>query len=160
MEAGTPALAGLLFRTKIEQDAKKNGNGQAAPAQLLEDFLAGKKSAPEALPATSYTPGIVSSALHEWLPPLISEKLAQGIRQIDQSMKGFIDEAAVMIAPETRTSTPVRILRNKETMECKDLPGLYPAGEGSGYAGGIVSSAMDGVNVAQSIIDSFFPRSE
>ena len=65
------------------------------------------------------------------------------------NMKGFIDPAALMIAPETRTSTPVRILRDKETMECTALPGLYPAGEGSGYAGGIVSSAMDGVNVAQ-----------
>ena len=94
------------------------------------------------------------------MPPQITKRLAQGIKQIDKNMKGFIYEAALMIAPETRTSTPVRILRNKETMECSDLPGLYPAGEGSGYAGGIVSSAMDGVNVAQSIIDSFFPRSE
>ena len=72
-------------------------------------------------------------------------------------MKGFIHPAALMIAPETRTSTPVRILRNKETMECTGLAGLYPAGEGSGYAGGIVSSAMDGENVARAIINSFFP---
>ena len=148
---GTPALAGLLFRTKIEQDAKANGNGQAAPAQLLQDFLAGKKSDQAALPPSSYTPGIVSSALNEWLPPLISKKLAQGIKQIDQSMKGFICPQALMIAPETRTSTPVRILRNKETFECEGLKGLYPAGEGSGYAGGIVSSAMDGENAASAI---------
>ena len=148
---GTPALAGLLFRTKIEQDAKANGNGQAAPAQLLVDFLAGKKSDQAALPPSSYTPGIVSSALNEWLPPLISKKLAQGIKQIDQSMKGFICPQALMIAPETRTSTPVRILRNKETFECEGLKGLYPAGEGSGYAGGIVSSAMDGENAASAI---------
>ena len=148
---GTPALAGLLFRTKIEQDAKTNGNGQAAPAQLLQDFLAGKKSDQAALPPSSYTPGIVSSALNEWLPPLISKKLAQGIKQIDQSMKGFICPQALMIAPETRTSTPVRILRNKETFECEGLKGLYPAGEGSGYAGGIVSSAMDGENAASAI---------
>ena len=150
-KTGTHALAGLLFRTKIEQNAKANGNGQAAPAQLLKDFLEGKQSAPEALPPASYTPGIVSSALHEWLPPLISKKLAQGIRQIDQSMKGFICPQALMIAPETRTSTPVRILRNKETFECEGLKGLYPAGEGSGYAGGIVSSAMDGENTARAI---------
>ena len=148
---GTPALAGLLFRTKIEQDAKANGNGQAAPAQLLQDFLAGKKSDQAALPPSSYTPGIVSSALNKWLPPLISKKLAQGIKQIDQSMKGFICPQALMIAPETRTSTPVRILRNKETFECEGLKGLYPAGEGSGYAGGIVSSAMDGENAASAI---------
>ena len=150
-KAGTPALAGLLFRTKIEQDAKANGNGQAAPAQLLEDFLEGKQSAPEALPPASYTPGIVSSPLHKWLPSLISQKLAQGIKQIDQSMKGFICPQALMIAPETRTSTPVRILRNKETFECQGLKGLYPAGEGSGYAGGIVSSAMDGEKAAKAI---------
>ena len=148
---GTPALAGLLFRTKIEQDAKANGNGQAAPAQLLQDFLAGKKSDQAALPPSSYTPGIVSSALNEWLPPLISKKLAQGIKQIDQSMKGFICPQALMIAPETRTSTPVRIARDKETFECEGLKGLYPAGEGSGYAGGIVSSAMDGENAASAI---------
>ena len=150
-KAGTPALAGLLFRTKIEQDAKLNGNGQAAPAQLLTDFLAGRKTAPEKLPVTSYTPGIVSSPLHEWMPPLIAKSLAQGIRQIDKNMKGFICPQALMIAPETRTSTPVRILRNKETFECDGIKGLYPAGEGSGYAGGIVSSAMDGENAAKAI---------
>ena len=153
-KAGSPALAGLLFRTKIEKDAKKNGKGQAAPAQLLEDFLQGKESAQEALPATSYTPGIVSSALHKWLPPLIAKSLAQGIEQIDKSMKGFICPQALMIAPETRTSTPVRIVRNKETFECQGLKGLYPAGEGSGYAGGIVSSAMDGENAARAICNA------
>ena len=154
---GTTELAGLLFRTDIEQKAKQAGKGQAAPAQLLTDFLADRVTPPQNLPATSYTPGIVSSNLNDWMPPQITKRLAQGIKQIDKNMKGFIDEAALMIAPETRTSTPVRILRNKETFECPDLPGLYPAGEGSGYAGGIVSSAMDGVNVAQSIIDFFCP---
>jgi uncharacterized FAD-dependent dehydrogenase len=150
-KAGSPALAGLLFRTKIEHDAKLNGNGQAAPAQLLTDFLAGRKTTPEKLPVTSYTPGIVSSPLHQWMPPLIAKSLAQGIRQIDKNMKGFICPQALMIAPETRTSTPVRILRNKETFECDGIKGLYPAGEGSGYAGGIVSSAMDGENAAKAI---------
>ena len=86
-----------------------------------------------------------------WLPQSISTRLAQGFNQINQSMKGFINPQALMIAPETRTSTPVRILRDKETMECTALKGLYPAGEGSGYAGGIVSSAMDGENVAEAI---------
>ena len=118
----------------------------------MQDFLAGKKSSEAALPPSSYTPGIVSSPLHEWLPPLISQKLAQGIRQIDQNMKGFICPQALMIAPETRTSTPVRIVREKETFECVGLKGLYPAGEGSGYAGGIVSSAMDGENAARAIM--------
>jgi uncharacterized FAD-dependent dehydrogenase len=151
---GCPALAGLLFRTQIEEDAFKNGKGQAAPAQLLTDFLANKKSPQNSLPASSYTPGIVSSNLNDWMPDFIAKKLAQGIKQIDKSMKGFIDPAALLIAPETRTSTPVRIVRDKETMECRRLKGLYPAGEGSGYSGGIVSSAMDGVNVAEAIVMS------
>lgn len=157
---GSPNLAGLLFRTDIEQKAKQAGKGQAAPAQLLTDFLKNEPTPPQRLPQTSYTPGIVSSNLNDWMPPKITSRLAQGIKQIDKSMKGFIDPAALMIAPETRTSTPVRILRNKETMECSALPGLYPAGEGSGYAGGIVSSAMDGVNVAEAITSSFYPKPE
>lgn len=157
---GCPALTGLLFRTDIEHKAWQAGKGQAAPAQLLTDFLENRQSRQEAFPPTSYTPGIVSSNLNEWLPASIATRLAQGIKQINQSMKGFIDKSALMIAPETRTSTPVRILRNKETMECTALKGLYPAGEGSGYAGGIVSSAMDGVAVATTIISSFFPSSE
>lgn len=138
-------LAGLYFREQIEKLAFENGNGQAAPAQRLTDFLAGRKSAD--LPASSYTPGLVSSELGSWLPSHISERLKKGFKQIDQSMHGFISAEALMIAPETRTSTPVRILRDKETYECNAIGGLYPAGEGSGYSGGIVSSAMDGENV-------------
>ena len=157
---GCPALAGLLFRTDIEHKAYLAGKGQAAPAQLVTDFLKNRPTLQDNFPPTSYTPGIVSSNLNEWLPQSISTRLAQGFNQINQKMKGFINPAALMIAPETRTSTPVRILRDKETMECTALKGLYPAGEGSGYAGGIVSSAMDGVAVAGAIISSFFPKSE
>lgn len=142
---GCVDLAGLYFREQIEKLAFENGNGQAAPAQRLTDFLAGRKSAD--LPASSYTPGLVSSELGSWLPAHISERLKKGFKQIDQSMHGFISAEALMIAPETRTSTPVRILRNKETYECNAIGGLYPAGEGAGYSGGIVSSAMDGENV-------------
>ena len=159
-ELGCPALAGLLFRTDLEHKAWKQSKGQAAPAQLVTDFLGNRATLQEAFPPTSYTPGIISSNLNEWMPSFITERLAQGLRQINQSMKGFIHPAALMIAPETRTSTPVRILRNKETMECTGLPGLYPAGEGSGYAGGIVSSAMDGENVAMAIVSSFYPRNQ
>lgn len=142
---GCVDLAGLYFREQIEKLAFENGNGQAAPAQRLTDFLAGRKSAD--LPASSYTPGLVSSELGSWLPSHISERLKKGFKQIDQSMHGFISDEALMIAPETRTSTPVRILRNKENCECTVIRGLYPAGEGAGYSGGIVSSAMDGENV-------------
>ena len=144
-----PALAGLLFRTDLEKKAKINGKGQAAPAQLLTDFLANRQS--ETLPETSYTPGITASNLNEWLPEHICTRLQKGFRDIDKKMHGFISPEALLIAVETRTSTPVRILRDGETMECTVLKRLYPAGEGSGYAGGIVSSAMDGEKVANLI---------
>ncbi len=153
-EAGCEALAGLYFRTDIEQKAKQHGNGQAAPAQMMEDFLADKKS--EELPKTSYTPGVVSSNLKEWLPEIISSKLHKGFIEINKNMKGFVCSQAVLIAPETRTSTPVRILRDKESFECINLKNLYPAGEGSGYAGGIVSSAMDGIKAAEMIKQRLF----
>ena len=149
-EAGCPPLAGLFFRTEIERLAAENGKGQAAPAQRLTDFLEGRKSSE--LPASSYTPGLVSSELGSWLPPHISERLKKGFVEIDRSMHGFVCDQALMIAPETRTSTPVRILRDKQTFECTALAGLYPVGEGSGYSGGIVSSAMDGENAAATII--------
>ena len=148
--AGCPQLAGLFFRTEIERLAAENGKGQAAPAQRLTDFLAGRKS--ESLPATSYTAGLVSSELGSWLPAHISDRLKKGFVEIDRSMHGFICDQALMIAAETRTSTPVRILRDKETFECTALARLYPVGEGSGYSGGIVSSAMDGENAAVAIV--------
>jgi len=146
---GCPALAGLLYRSNLEKLAKENGMDQKAPAQRLTDFLENKVS--KDLPRTSYTPGLVSSNLREWLPPFIAERLAQGFKQINQNMKGFIDQNALMIAIESRTSTPVRILRDKESFESPYIQGLYPAGEGSGYSGGIVSSAMDGENASEKI---------
>ena len=146
---GCVDLAGLYFRHNLEHLTFLNGNGQAAPAQRLTDFLAGRKSSD--LPVSSYTPGLVSSELGSWMPPFIADKLKKGLEQIDRSMHGFICEQALMIASETRTSTPVRILRDKETYECTELKGLYPAGEGAGYSGGIVSSAMDGENACSHI---------
>lgn len=148
-QIGCSQLAGFFFRTDMEHKAKLNGKGQAAPAQLLKDFIANKKS--ETLPATSYTPGIVSSNLNEWLPEHIRSRLQKGFTEINKNMKGFICDEALMIAIETRTSTPVRILRNKETFECVGLKNVFPAGEGSGYSGGIVSSAMDGENACIAI---------
>lgn len=151
-------LAGLFLRTEIEERAmdlvKENGgsldiNPQAAPAQRLVDFLAGRKS--ENLPETTYTPGIVSVDLNELLPNHISERLKQGFADFNKQMQGFICPNALLIAPETRTSTPVRIVRNKETFESDFLENLFPCGEGSGYSGGIVSSAMDGENAAKKV---------
>ena len=153
-------LAGLFLRTEIEERAmdlvKENGgsldiNPQAAPAQRLVDFLAGRKS--ENLPETTYTPGIVSVDLNKLFPAHISERLKQGFTDFNKQMQGFICENALLIAPETRTSTPVRIVRNKETFESDFLENLFPCGEGSGYSGGIVSSAMDGENTAKKVAE-------
>ena len=155
-KAGCKQLAGLFFRQKIEQLAAANGKGQAAPAQRLTDFLAGRIS--DSLPASSYTPGLVSSELGSWLPSHISDRLKKGFVAIDTNMHGFICDAALMIAAETRTSTPVRILRDKQTFECTAIEGLYPAGEGSGYSGGIVSSAMDGENACMQIASVILPK--
>ena len=139
---GTPALAGLYWRTWLEAETARHGSGQKAPAQRLTDFLSHRES--KDLPRTSYTPGVVSSRLDEWLPHGIAPRLAAAFNDFNKNMRGFIADDALLIAMETRTSTPVRILRDKETLECTALKGLYPAGEGSGYSGGIVSSAMDG----------------
>ncbi len=152
---GGEALLGLAFRSWLERETWKNGgssigkNGQMAPAQLMKDFLAGKQS--QALPRSSYTPGLVSSPLDAWLPPFISGRLKDAFNIFDKKMKGWICQDALLIASETRTSTPVRILRDKESFECLGLKNLYPCGEGSGWSGGIVSSAMDGQNAAAAI---------
>ena len=146
---GCPALAGLYWRTHLEREAKKHGDGQHAPAQRLEDFLAHYASS--TLPATSYTPGVAPSRLDKWLPPHSARRLAVAFVDFNKRMSGFISRDALLIAIETRTSTPVRMLRDKETYESTVLKNLYVAGEGSGYSGGIVSSAIDGENACAAI---------
>ena len=161
---GLKCLAGLRFRSWLERltwqnggaslGLAKNGQGQsaqAAPAQRMVDFLAGRQSS--SLPRSSYTPGLVASRLDQWLPPFVARRLAEGFKAFDKNMKGFISPDALLIASETRTSTPVRILRDKATFECLGLARLYPCGEGSGWSGGIVSSAMDGQACAQKILE-------
>lgn len=156
-KAGTPAsgtsaaLCGIRYQKWLEQEAKKHGKGQAAPAQRLTDFIDRKDSV--SLPDCSYTPGIVPSRLDQWLPAQIADRLRDGFRSFDRFMHGFITKEAVLVAIETRTSSPVRVLRSKITMESEALAGLFPAGEGSGYAGGIVSSAMDGENAADKVAE-------
>ena len=156
---GLECLAGLRFRSWLERQTWQNGgaslgqSAQAAPAQRLVDFLAGRQSS--SLPRSSYTPGIVSSRLDLWLPPFVARRLAEGFKAFDKNMKGFISPDALLIASETRTSTPVRILRDKATFECMGLARLYPCGEGSGWSGGIVSSAMDGQNAAAALLGQF-----
>lgn len=121
--------------------------GLKVPAQRMVDFIRQKISAQ--LPETSYIPGVVSSPMHEWLPEFISERLRCSFIQLQQRMKGFISEEAVMLGVESRTSSPVRIPRNAETFEQTEIKNLYPCGEGAGYAGGITSSAFDGIAVAE-----------
>ena len=137
------AIAGLLWREAFEHITFLHGSGQKAPAQRLEDFLSHKESL--SLPKTSYAPGIVSSRLDDWLPAHIENRLEMAFKQANKTIRGFISKDALLVASETRTSTPVRILRDKTTGQNPFIKGLYPAGEGSGYAGGIVSSAMDGI---------------
>ncbi len=147
------ANPGLYLRTLLEILTKTQGRGQQAPAQLLVDFLAENPS--QELPRSSYSPGLVTSRLDSWLPDFIKERLQQAFRDFNRKMAGFVCKEALLIAAETRTSTPIRILRNPETLECVAAANLYPAGEGSGYSGGIVSSAMDGEAVAAAIIKKF-----
>lgn len=142
-------LAGLYYQKWFEQLAHTHGKGQSAPAQRLVDFVSGKASS--SLPASSYTPGIVSSPLHEWLPAHIGQRLQQGFAGFDKKMKGFLCNEAYIAGVESRTSSPLRIPRLAETMQHPQLKGLFPCGEGAGYAGGIVSSAMDGENAAEMV---------
>jgi len=148
---GCPAIAGLLFRTDLEKLTKLNGEGQAAPAQKMVDFLDNKISSE--LPVSSYSAGLVSSNLNKWMPEHIAGRLTEGFREINKNMKGFICKEALMIASETRTSTPVRIVRDTENLMCKGLKNMYPCGEGAGYSGGIVSSAMDGIKCCEKICE-------
>jgi hypothetical protein len=140
-------LAGLHFQKHLEQLAKKNGSsGQQAPAQRLTDFVNNQISS--SLPDSSYTPGLASSALHQWLPELIRARLQKGFTAFDKKMPGFLTSEAYIAGVESRTSSPLRIPRDPETMQHTQIKGLFPCGEGAGYAGGITSSAMDGENAA------------
>ena len=148
--AGHGAVAGLQFQRHVEMLAAQNGGeNQIAPAQRITDFVNARASA--SLPNCSYLPGIVSSPLHAWLPAHVSKRLQEGFRIFDRKMKGFLTSESLIAGVESRSSTPVRIPRDATTMQHPQLAGLYPCGEGSGYAGGITSSAMDGENVAEMI---------
>ncbi len=144
------AFAGLAFQEELEKSAYRyGGEGQIAPAQRLTDFAEGKNSS--SLPDHSYNPGLVCSPMHEWLPESIRVRLQDGLRFFGRRMKGFMTHEAIMAGVESRTSSPVRIIRDTEKGFHPDLPGLFPSGEGAGYAGGIVSSAMDGEYAAESV---------
>ena len=147
-------LKGLAFQQYLEQLAYKHGGEPSmAPAQRLKDFVEGKAS--KNLPACSYLPGMVSSRLDEWLPAHIGKRLQQGFRDFDRKYRGFLTNEAVILGVESRSSSAVRIPRDPDTLQSVSTPGLYPCGEGAGYAGGITSCALDGINVALAIVRSF-----
>lgn len=141
-------LAGVEFQKQIEQRAWHMAGGtQRVPAQRLVDFTQGKKST--VIPESSYVPGTTSVEMKEVLPEFIYRALQQGFKEFDASMKGYLTNEAVVHAPESRTSSPVRIPRDRDTLEHVQIKGLYPCGEGAGYAGGIVSAAIDGEKCAE-----------
>lgn len=148
-EGFTGILAGLEFQERLEATCFANGKGQTAPAQRMEDFVRGRLSS--TLPSTSYTPGVISSPLHFWMPKFISERLKGGFEQFGRKAHGFLTNEALMIGVETRTSSPVRIPRNIDNLQHIRVEGLFPCGEGAGYAGGIVSAAIDGERCAESL---------
>ena len=142
------ALKVMRFQEQLEKMCWQQGNmKQTAPAQRMVDFVNGKLSYD--LPKSSYAPGLISSPLHFWLPKMISHRLQLGFKAFGKSAHGFLTNEAVMIAVETRTSSPVRIIRDKETLQHVSVQGLFPCGEGAGYAGGIVSAGVDGERCAE-----------
>lgn len=154
-------LSVVRYQEKLEEKTFiAAGSSQKAPAQRVTDFLSDRVSS--TLPHTSYTPGLTSSLLSEVLPPEISTPLKEGLALVGQKMHGFVTEESILIGTETRTSGPVRFLRDPLTLESVSHTDLYPCGEGAGFAGGIVSSAIDGMRCATSIIEKklsgFYPR--
>lgn len=143
-------LAALAFQAEVESALFRAGNGsQQAPALRLPDFIRRKISG--SLPRTSYIPGIYAAPLFELLPAFIYERLKNGLSDFGRQMPGYYTEEAVVVATESRTSAPVRIPRAADTLMHPEMPGLFPCGEGAGYAGGIISAAMDGQNVARAV---------
>ena len=132
----------------MQQASWLHGNTRhTAPSQRMVDFTRKKLSFD--LPDSSYSPGLISSPLHFWMPPFISERLSKGFQLFGKSSHGFLTNEAVLIATETRTSAPVRIVRDNETLQHVTIEGLFPCGEGAGYAGGIVSAGVDGERCAE-----------
>ena len=138
----------MRFQEELERLCWQQGNmKQTAPAQRMCDFVNGKLSYD--LPKSSYAPGLVSSPLHFWMPQMISKRLQEGFKTFGRNAHGFLTNEAVLIAVETRTSSPVRIVRDRETLQHVRVEGLFPCGEGAGYAGGIVSAGVDGERCAE-----------
>ncbi len=145
-----PALSMLRFQEALERQCwLQGGRKQIAPAQRMADFTRRKLSYD--LPESSYSAGLIASPLHFWMPEFITQRLSQGFQQFGRYSHGFLTNEAVMIGVETRTSSPVRIVRDKDTLQHVTIRGLFPCGEGAGYAGGIVSAGVDGERCAEAV---------
>lgn len=149
-------LCVMHLQERLERDCWQQGNmQQTAPAQRMADFVNNRLSYD--LPTSSYAPGLISSPLHFWMPRFIVSRLQEGFKQFGKRSHGFLTNEAVMIGMETRTSSPVRILRDRETLQHVRLEGLFPCGEGAGYAGGIVSAGIDGERCAEMVAEYLHP---
>ncbi len=147
------ALAGVEFQKQFEQSAYSAGGGaQVVPGQRLTDFV--RRKASTSAPKTSYHPGVECGNMHEWMPSFISQSLRDGLDHFGRRLKGFYTEESLLLGVESRTSSPVRIPRDKESLAHIKYTNLYPCGEGAGYAGGIVSSGVDGERVAEKIAET------
>lgn len=147
--SGDGPLAAMKYQQQVEKKAFEaaGSNGMTAPAQRTVDFVKGKLSAD--LPETSYIPGVKSADLHQVLPHEIGNRIREALKLFDKKIKGYLHPESVLVAPESRTSSPVRIPRDRETLSHPQIEGLFPCGEGAGYAGGIVSAAIDGIKCAE-----------
>ena len=146
------ALTMMKFQEWLERLTwQQGGRRQTAPAQRMADFVNRRLSG--SLPDSSYTPGLVSSPLHFWMPDFITSRLQKAFLHFGKTSRGFLTNDALMIGVETRTSSPVRILRDRDTLQHIRLRGLFPCGEGAGYAGGIVSAAIDGERCADMLAE-------
>ena len=147
---GEGILAGMYWQREVERRAYEYSGSYSAPAQLAGDFLAGRPSAGPGRVKPSYEPGVIWGDLREVLPERVSSVLQKAIPELGIKLRGFDDPEAVLTGPETRSSSPVRIVRD-ETLQ-GSLRGLYPCGEGAGYAGGITSAAVDGLRCAEAVL--------
>ncbi|CAM9147629.1 unnamed protein product [Phaeothamnion confervicola] len=157
-DADSP-LRGVEWQRVMEREAARRGGGDlVVPVQRVTDFLERRSSAGKELPTSSYRLGVRGAALHDLYPVFVGDALAAALADFEAAMPGFVTDAALLHGVETRTSAPVQVTRDKDTLECVTLAGLYPAGEGAGYAGGIVSAAVDGIRVGTALAAAVVAR--
>jgi uncharacterized FAD-dependent dehydrogenase len=147
-------FAGLEFQQAVERNCyRAAGESQLAPAQRLADFVSNHRTS--SLPETSYRPGVTPSIMGDWLPDFVTARLREGLIKMGRKSNGYLTNEAIVLGTESRTSSPLRIPRSDDTLEQLQIKGLFPCGEGAGYSGGIVSSAVDGERVAEVISTMF-----